>query len=114
MAQDVSFYLHKRSVAPIFRIKVTFISSSRKAWLEEQLVKKKAQLDIANATYEDVLARKLERYRLDTEEGDQMGKVVNLDMLKRQIELLESEIDAIERKLAGGGGILHVNLRRRF
>ena len=93
---------------------MTFLSASRRAWLQAQLDKKKNQLDIANATYDDVLARKLQQYRLDTEEGDQMGKVVNLDMLKRQIELLESEIDAIERKLAGGGGLVHVNLRRRF
>lgn len=105
--------MHTCTVTPIFK-QMTFLSASRKAWLEAQLAKKKAQLDVANATYESVLARKLQHYRLDTEEGDQMGKVVNLDMLKRQIELLESEIDAIERKLAGGGGIIHVNLRRRI
>jgi len=90
----------------------TTLSASRRAWLEAQLVKKKAQLDIANATYEELLARKLSDYRLDTEEGEQRGKIQNLDSLKRQIELLESEIDAIERKLAGGGGIIHMNLRR--
>jgi hypothetical protein len=90
------------------------LSASRRAWLAAQLEKKKTQLDIASATYEDVLARNLQQYRLDTQEGEQMGKVVNLDMLKRQIELLESEIEAIERRLAGGGGLMHMNLRRRF
>jgi hypothetical protein len=92
----------------------TRLSPERRAWLEAQLAKKQDQLDKANETYLEVLGRNLQQYRLDTEEGDQMGKVVNLDMLKRQIELLESEIDAIERKLAGGGGIMHMNLRRRF
>lgn len=90
------------------------LSASRRAWLAAQLEKKKTQLEIASATYEDVLARNLQQYRLDTQEGEQMGKVVNLDMLKRQIELLESEIEAIERRLAGGGGLMHMNLRRRF
>jgi hypothetical protein len=90
------------------------LSASRRAWLAAQLEKKKTQLDIASNTYEDVLARNLQQYRLDTQEGEQMGKVVNLDMLKRQIELLESEIEAIERRLAGGGGLMHMNLRRRF
>lgn len=108
-----NFVAHLK-ISHYIQSKVTFLSASRRVFWEEQLAKKKAQLIIANATYDDVLARKLQQYRLDTEEGDQMGKVVNLDMLKRQIELLESEIDAIERKLAGGGGILHVNLRRRF
>jgi uncharacterized small protein (DUF1192 family) len=114
MAQSVSFSLHKGSVASIFTLKVTFLSASRKAFWEAQLTKKKAQLDAANATYDELIGRNLRDYRLDTEEGSQRGRIQSLDEMKRQIELLESEIDALERKLAGGGGIIHLNLRRRF
>lgn len=92
---------------------MTFLSAARRAFWEAQLAKKKTQLDLANATYDNLIQRNLRDYRLDTEEGSQRGRIQSLEEMKPQIELLESEIDALERKLAGGGGIIHVNLRRR-
>lgn len=90
----------------------TTLSASRKAFWEAQLALKIEQLATANTTYNAILARKLSEYRLDTNEGEQRGRVQDLEKMNKSIQTLESEIDALDRKLAGGGGLVHVNLRR--
>lgn len=91
---------------------MTCISATRKAFWEAQLAKKYLQLDIANTTYDELLARNAQDYSLNTRmEGDQRVKIQDLDRIKRQIVILEKEIDGLEQKLAGGG-IMNLNLRR--
>lgn len=91
---------------------MTCISATRKAFWEAQLAKKYTQLDVANTNYEELLARNAADYSLNTRmEGDQRVKIQDLDRLKRQIVILEREIDGLEQKLAGGG-IMNLNLRR--
>ena len=90
----------------------TTLSASRKAFWQAQLALKITQLATANTNYTAILARNLAEYRLDTNEGEQRARVQDLKKLSDAIQQLESEIDALDRKLAGGGGIIHVNLRR--
>lgn len=91
---------------------MTCISATRKAFWEAQLAKKYLQLDTANTTYDELLARNAQDYSLNTRmEGDQRVKIQDLDRIKRQIVILEKEIDGLEQKLAGGG-IMNLNLRR--
>lgn len=80
--------------------------------LNLKLTRKKAQLETANITYEELLADGTESYKFDSGDGSQSAKKRKLQELKEQIDELESDISTIERRLSGRG-LTNVGLRRK-
>jgi hypothetical protein len=91
---------------------MTCISQSRRAEIIAAIEKKQAQLAIVQATYERALAQENESYTFDSGEGRQQAKFRGLDKIADQIDRLESQIAALQRKLSGTG-VVNVNLRRK-
>lgn len=79
--------------------------------LKERLVKKQAQLVILEDTYNKVIAEPVKKYRFDSGDGSQQAERLSPEDIKKQINQLESEIDAICRRLSGKG-LTNVTLRR--
>lgn len=90
---------------------MTCISNTQRAEIIAAINKKGAQLAIAEAAYERLLARDTESYRFDSGEGSQQAKSRKISDLADQIDRLESQIAALYRKL-NGSGIVNMNLRR--
>ena len=80
--------------------------------LKERLARKKASLEIAYTTYDELLATTAESYRFDSGEGSHTTKNRKLDELKKQINTLEADIASICRKLQGKG-LTSIVLNRR-
>ena len=78
-----------------------------------RLAKREASLVIAEASYDELLASNVEMYRFDSTEGEQTTKRRKIQEMRDQIQILESEIDNIRRRL-NGTGIVNMNMRRRF
>ena len=79
--------------------------------LKARLEKKEASLAIAESTYDSLLAEENESYRFDSGEGSQSTKKRKIEDIKSQIDQLESEIDALRRRLKGQG-LTRISLRR--
>jgi len=91
---------------------MTCLSTDRNTQLQERLTKKLAQLDALYLAYEEALTvSRVESYTLDTGEARQTSKYRNPSELQKQIEYLENDIDALQRKLAGGG-VVSIRFRR--
>jgi hypothetical protein len=87
------------------------LSAERRTWYENLKTTKQEQLDEANAKLLIILGAAHD-YSFDSGEGRQRTKNHQVNDLYDLIDRLESEIDNICRKLAGGGGLVHINLRR--
>jgi predicted RNase H-like nuclease (RuvC/YqgF family) len=87
-------------------------AQDRYTFWQQQLEIKIRQLTAANETLEGLLNKEIFSYTLDTTEGEQITRRQKVTDLKKVIELLESEIDQLMRKLAGCGGLVNLNLRR--
>jgi hypothetical protein len=83
-----------------------------RAFWSLQLTRKYAQWSTANDTLDQLLGLPITDYRLDTTEGEQQTRRQKITDLKKVIELLESEIADLERKLSGCGGLVSLNMRR--
>jgi len=92
---------------------MTALSTERRTFYEAQKAIKILQLAAANTTLTALLGRNLEEYELNTTEGDQRAKLQKIDKVNAIIDSLTAEIDRLCRLLAGGGGLVHHNLRRR-
>lgn len=80
--------------------------------LEAQLTAKRAQLTAAQETMEDILAIQIEEYRMDTTEGSERVKRLNIDKMAKVVDILERQIDSLCRRLGCGGGLTAINVRR--
>jgi len=92
---------------------MTRLSAERRTFYEEQKAIKIIQLAAANEALTDVIGSPAD-YTFDSGEGSQRTKAQRLDYLYTLINSLEAEIDRLIRLLAGGGGLVHINLRRRI
>ena len=93
---------------------MTRLSAERRIFYEEQKAIKIAQLAEANETLSELLSRTAYDYSFDSGEGSQRVKAQKTNDLYELINSLEAEIDRLCRLLAGGGGVIHLNLRRRI
>ncbi len=80
--------------------------------LKASLERKEQLLVKLYATYEELISDGTESYRFDSGDGSQQAKKRKLAEFKDQIDELESEIAAIERRLAGKG-LTSISLKRR-
>jgi len=87
------------------------LSTSRRNELNARLIKRRASLVLAEATYDELIASGITSYRFDSTEGEQQTVRQKPGDVKKQIDMLEAEIDSIARKLTGGG-IVNMGLRR--
>jgi len=70
--------------------------------LEARLTARKASLVIALATYDELLAKQAKQYSLNTSEGIQSATRQSLSEIKKQINELEADIEALETRIYGG------------
>lgn len=91
---------------------MSYLSPAEKARIEALIVTKQDQLALANATYSKLLAKDIEEYRFDSNEGSQRARRVKLSEFKTQIDSLEAEIERLGRRLRQGG-LVSVTLRRQ-
>lgn len=91
---------------------MSYLSPAIRAEIEAEITRKKAQLELANTTYERLLTKDIEEYRFDSNEGSQRARRVKLSEMRAQIEALEAEIARLQRKLYQGG-LTSVVLRRQ-
>jgi len=91
---------------------MSYLSTTERARIQALIDTKTAQLAIANATYEKLLAQDIEEYRFDSNEGSQRARRVKINDLKTQIDSLEAEIERLNRRLKSGG-LVNVVLRRQ-
>jgi vacuolar-type H+-ATPase subunit H len=89
------------------------LTSTQKQTILEQIKKKEAQLEIANASLEELLANPVEDYRLDTAEGTQRAKRRSLREIQEIIQSLEAEILQLWAKLRCAG-LTSIRLRRKY
>lgn len=83
-----------------------------KADLEARLVAKRAQLVLTEAAIAELIPQNIEEYRLNSGEMAQWARRRKVNELSQLQEKLESEIDALYRRL-NGGGITSINMRRK-
>lgn len=91
---------------------MSFLSPEMIAEIQAAITRKTAQLELANTTYEALLAKQIEEYRFDSNEGSQRARRIKLSEIKAQIDSLEGEIDRLRRRL-NQGGLTNVVLRRQ-
>jgi uncharacterized small protein (DUF1192 family) len=91
---------------------MSYQSASEIARIEALIETKTEQLALANALYSKLLAKHIEEYRFDSNEGSQRARNVKLTEVKDQIDSLQSEIELLSRRLKVGG-IVNLNLRRQ-
>ena len=91
---------------------MSYLSSSEIARIEALIATKEAQLVLANATYEALLANDIESYQFDSNEGSQRARRVKISEMKDQIDSLEAEIERLGRRLKQGG-LVNITLRRQ-
>jgi len=87
------------------------ITPSTRIRIEARIAAKEtalAALDIAFIA----ASTEIEEYRFDSGEGSQRAKYRNLNEIKTNIDGLESEIEALYRRLAGKG-VVNITLRRK-
>jgi hypothetical protein len=86
-------------------------AQSRVAWLNTRRAAYVAALAVAEAAYLEGLA-KLKRYKFVSADGSQEAERRDVAELKKQIDTLVSQIEAIDTRLHGGGVIGIVVARR--
>lgn len=87
------------------------MSLAQRTRILADIARKTAQLELANSTYETLVAQDFHEYKLDTSEGSQRVVKRKLKELQDQIEWLESAINLQERRLRSGA-IVNLDLRR--
>ena len=87
------------------------LSSDRIAELNAERESKKEQLDKANETLLSLLSETVSWYRFDDQEGSMQVRDRSIKELRETINWLQSEINYIDRLLAGGG-VSAMRLRR--
>lgn len=87
------------------------LSAAERAQIVARIAKKQSQLDLANETFDKLLAKDIEEYRFDSNEGSQRARRVQLKMFRDVIDSLEASIDRETRRLRRGG-IVNLILRR--
>ena len=92
----------------------TMLTSSKITWLTERRDAAIAMLEVAEQTYEELLARRVYDSTLNTGEGSHRTKLVELQDAQKQIEILMARIDWLNRKIAGIGDIVNMNVRRKW
>ena len=83
-----------------------------KATLEDRLTDKQAQLELIVTAISELTPQNIEEYRLNTGEMAQWARRRKLQELFDAQTRLEAEIDALYRRL-NGGGITSINMRRK-
>lgn len=91
---------------------MAYTSAAEIARIEALIATKITQLALANTTYSKLLAKDIEEYRFDSNEGSQRARRVKLKEFKDQIDSLQSEIDTLNRRLRAGG-LNSIVLRRQ-
>jgi hypothetical protein len=92
----------------------TLLPSAKITRLQARLDAKENQLELAEGTLEELLARRVEESTLNTGEGLQKTKLWDIDKLRQTIQILEAEIDWLERKIANSAFVNNMNVRRKF
>lgn len=90
---------------------MAFFTASRKAAIEAKITKKEAQLLKLETAYDEA-STQIAEYRFDSGEGSQRTEYRGLGEISKEMERLEKEIDALQRKLLGIG-VVNMNLRRK-
>jgi hypothetical protein len=78
-------------------------ASSRTTALLARRAKLVASLAIAETSYDTLLAQPIESFTFNSGDGSQAATRRKLDDLKKQVDLLNSQIEAIDARLNGGG-----------
>lgn len=68
-----------------------------------RLETRRSQLEVAETTYTELLGKQNKSYMFSSGEGSQQANKVRLADLKREIDGLIADIEAIEAKLYRGG-----------
>lgn len=90
-----------------------YLSAKIRNRIKAKIALKESQLAAANAAYLQALgSADVESYKFDSREGKQETTLRSPSVILKQIEMLESDLDRLYRRLEGGG-IISFNLRRR-
>jgi anaerobic ribonucleoside-triphosphate reductase len=92
---------------------VSYLSESERARLTARIAQKTAQLVIANATYEKLLAQDTQEYRFNSGEAAQSAVKRRIGELADQIDNLEAQIDRDNARLNSAAGLTTLVLRRQ-
>lgn len=88
------------------------LSTTRRAELEAERDTLIAQLTVLNTAITSAMTTgHIQSYSLDTGEGKQTTKYRSIDEMFKARDLIQSQIDTINRKLRGTG-LVNINLRR--
>jgi hypothetical protein len=87
------------------------LSSSERSAILAQIETKREQLEIANNTFRQLLSNQNQEYRFNSGEGSQRATRVKIKDMQDVISAIESEIDALLRRLCSGG-VKALRLRR--
>lgn len=86
------------------------LTVERRTELEERLQKKQTLLTSLYAAMENFDG--VREYKFDSGEGMQQTKYYSIQDIQKNIDLIESQIDRIQ-KILNGTGLNNVNLRRK-
>lgn len=86
------------------------LTAERRTELEERLQKKQALLETMYTALDNFDG--VREYRFDSGEGMQQTKYYSLADIQNKIDIIESQIDRINRIL-NGTGLNNINLRRK-
>jgi len=89
---------------------MSYLTAAQIARIKARITVKEAALAGLDAAYTDAQT-KIKEYRFDSGEGSQRVMHRDLAEFSRQIAVLESEIDALYRRL-DGTGVVNMGLRR--
>lgn len=87
------------------------ISSTQRQRILAQIARLEAQLEKLYTTYSKMIESGVSSYKFDSGDGSQSTNYRSLTEVSTEIGRLESEIDALYRKL-NGAGIANINMRR--
>jgi len=90
---------------------MAYLSATTRTRLQAELTTVEAQISAANTTMTSIVGKEIESYRLDTGEGSQQTKRLDIEKLERLISKLESKAERLRQRLAGAG-VVNINVRR--
>lgn len=89
------------------------LPSQIEARVRAQIAKLEPLLTLAYTAYTAALGEAdVESYKFDSKEGSQQTSMRSPSVVLKQIDMLESQLSRLYRRLEGGG-LVNMNLRRR-
>lgn len=90
---------------------MAYLSAATRTRLLTELATVETQIENANTALTSLMSQEIESYRLDTGEGSQQARRVDVEKFERMISRLETKAEALRQRLSGRG-IVNMNVRR--